>query len=96
MLILRRCLLRMVWEYRKKRGTARRRVLLLWQEAERLSKACGREIPEELLELAQKARFSQHRITAMDAVPLETFCQDCRERLQKAPWWKRLWLFVNM
>lgn len=96
MLILRRCLLRMVWEYRKKRGTARRRVLLLWQEAEVLSKACGREIPEELLELAQKARFSQHRITAMDAVPLETFCQDCRERLQKAPWWKRLWLFVSM
>ena len=26
----------------------------------------------------------------MDAVPLETFCQECRERLQKAPFWKKL------
>lgn len=97
-LAVRRALVRALRESRKRRSTARKRVLLLWQEAEVLSGASGRDIPEELLELAQKARFSQHRITAMDAVPLETFCQDCIERLQKASWGKRMidqYIFVR-
>lgn len=94
----RRALVRVIRETRKRRSTARKRVLLLWQEAEMLSKASGRAIPEDLLELAQKARFSQHRITAMDVIPLETFCQDCVERLQKASWGKRMidrYIFVR-
>ena len=89
-LAARRALVRLVREGRKRRSPARKRILLLWQEAEDLSEATGKPIPDELLELAQRAKFSQHRITAMDAVPLETFCQECRERLQKAPFWKKL------
>lgn len=91
LLVLRRWLVRKIRELRIRRSSARKRVLLLWQEAESLARAVGRPIPEELLELAQKARFSQHRITAMDAVPLETFCQECRERLGKRPWWRNFW-----
>ena len=91
-LAVRRGLARLVRESRKRRAPARKRVLLLWQEAEGLSKASGKPIPDALLELAQRAKFSQHRVTAMDAVPLETFCQECRERLQKAPFWKK---FIN-
>ena len=86
----RKMLVRLVREGRKRRSPARKRILLLWQEAEGLSEATGKPIPDGLLELAQRAKFSQHRITAMDAVPLETFCQECRERLQKAPFWKKL------
>lgn len=71
-----------------KRSDTRRRTLLYWRQAEALSKAAGVPIPEALLELAQRAKFSRHRITAMDLEPLQDFCDDCREKLKTAPWWK--------
>lgn len=68
----------------------RGRTLLYWRQAESLSKAAGAPIPEALLELAQRAKFSRHRITAIDLEPLQSFCDECREKLKTAPWWKRI------
>ena len=52
--------------------------------------ALGREIPGGLLELAQRAKFSAHRMTAMDLVPLQNYIRSCCQELKTAPWWRRL------
>lgn len=73
-----------------RRADTKRRALLYWRQAEDLSKALGKELPENLLELAQRAKFSAHRITALDLAPLKAYIRDCVQELKGAPWWRRL------
>lgn len=88
--VLRREVLLLLRREAIRRSDTRRRTLLYWRQAEALSKAADIPIPESLLELAQRAKFSRHRITAMDLEPLQAFCDDCREKLKEAPWWRKL------
>lgn len=90
LVILRRELVLLLRREAIKRSDLRRRTLLYWRQAEALSKASGTPIPEPLLELAQRAKFSRHRITAMNLEPLQSFCEECREKLKAGPWWKRM------
>ena len=73
-----------------RRADTKKRTLLYWHQAEDMSEALGRDIPENLLELAQRAKFSPHRITALDLAPLKAYIRDCRQELKEAPWWRRL------
>lgn len=90
LIFLRRWLILLLRRERIKHSDARRRTLLYWRQAEELSKALKTAAPEELLELAQRAKFSRHRITAMDLEPLKAYCEDCIEKRKEGPWWQRM------
>ena len=53
-----------------------RRAVAYWQEACRYGKILKRTPPEELLALAEKARFSQHTLTDEE---LDEFCRYLRD-----------------
>ncbi len=90
LLLLRRYILLFLRREAIRRADTKKRALLYWRQAENLSKALGRQTPEPLLELAQRAKFSAHRITALDLAPLKAYIRDCRQELKGAPWWRRL------
>lgn len=71
-----------------------RRAIAYWQETCRYGKALKQKPPEALLELAEKARFSQHTLTDEE---LDEFCrhlQECAAALKRKNildrWIKRL------
>ena len=76
---------------RCRKGHPNRRALTLWRWLRHLSKADGIPLDEDLLALAEKARFSQHTITDEELAVLE----DARDRriaaLRSQPMKKRLW-----
>ena len=76
---------------RTRRASLNRRCLLLWANAERLARALGSTPPEGLHALAERARYSQHRLTPMELKPLEDFCQSCRKQLEGKPPLTRFW-----
>ena len=75
----------------REKASLNRRCLLWWQEAERLSRALKQEPPEALLNLAQRACYSQHRLTPPDLAPMTDYCAQCREALDRQRPLKR-WL----
>ena len=66
------------------------RALARWQEVELICHACGKDVPEELEALAQKAKFSQHTLTAEEVKTFDTWLKTGRKELKKLPFWKRL------
>lgn len=76
---------------RIRRSGLNRRCLLYWVRAERLSSALGIRPPEALKALAERARYSRHRLTPMELIPLTDYCDDCREKLEQKGLLKRLW-----
>ena len=76
---------------RARRANLNRRCLLLFANAESLSHALGTAPPEALHALAERARYSQHRLTPMELKPLEDYRRDCRERLEEKPPLLRFW-----
>lgn len=73
-------------------GTPNAQALTRWQEILRLSRLLKTEPPEALLELAEKARFSQHTVSKEELFRLGQYLQQQRTALQKLPVWKRLFL----
>ena len=51
----------------------------------------GTAPPEALHALAERARYSQHRLIPMELKPLEDYRRDCRERLEEKPPLLRFW-----
>lgn len=90
LLILRRQVCLRLRRHRREQASVNRRCILWWAEAERLSKALGKAPPEDLLALAERARYSHHRLTPMDLTPLTDYCVQCREALDARPLWRRL------
>ena len=75
---------------RRENASINRRCLLWWAEAQRLGGALGEKVPDPLLRLAERAQYSQHRLTPMDLAPLERFCAQCRRSLEAQALPKRL------
>ena len=72
-------------------GHPNKRALFLWRYLLSLSKACGRKPEEDLLHLAEKARFSQHTLTEDELSTLQTAAETRIAILRTYPAWKRLW-----
>lgn len=72
-------------------GHPNQRVLAMWQEARRYGRILGRKPPEQLLELAEKAKFSQHTVTAEERQVFGRYLRECAEMLRKKPWYQK-WL----
>lgn len=80
-------------ELRRRRagaGSPNRRALARWRELELLYRRIGQQPPEELEALAQKAKFSQHRLTARELQALDAGIRTARELCRKKPWYQRL------
>ncbi len=85
---------RLVLQRRKDRchhGYPNRRALTLWRWLVRLSKADGNPPAEDLLSLAEKARFSQHKLTEAELSQLQTALDAKIQALQAVSPVKRLW-----
>lgn len=70
---------------RRRKGSTNQRTLALWQEVRLLGALSGTLLPEELLHLAEKARFSQHSITQEELDDFLRFREDCLRKIQKKP-----------
>ena len=55
-----------------------------------MSRLLGESPPEDLLKLAQKAKFSRHTLTKEELQVMEGYCRDCLRRLKAKPWYLRL------
>ena len=75
---------------RERQGGANRQALAMWRETVRLAKLLKRQPPEELEELAQKAKFSQHTLTGQELAVFEHWLRDARRQIRKKPWYLRL------
>lgn len=74
---------------RQHRGKPNTQALARWQEAELLSRLLKQPPPQELEQLAQKAKFSQHTLTAEELTRFETYFRTARTELQQKPWYVR-------
>ena len=68
------------------------RALARWQEICRLCRLLKEQPPENMLELAEKARFSQHTITREELFCMGQFLQQQRRKVDTLPAWKRFFL----
>ena len=71
-------------------GASNARALALWREILRRSRLLKQEPPEELLELAEKAKFSQHTLTAQERMALTAYLDSLNAELAKKPMLMRL------
>lgn len=80
---------------RIRRGTPNRRALILWRETTRMARLLKQHPPKELEELAQKAKFSQHTLTAQELTAFESWLREARRRVREMPWYRRLlWRYL--
>ena len=66
------------------------RGLAMWQETEFLSRLLRQPSPEALETLAQKAKFSQHTLTAEELEQFTAYLTDARHQLEQKPLYLRL------
>jgi len=77
---------------KQRTGPKNAQALARWQEIWRLGRLLKNTPPEDLLELAEKARFSQHTLTKDELFALGQYLQQQRQSVQKQPFWKRFFL----
>lgn len=82
-----------IWLRRRRyrREPVNSQALLCWQEAERLCRLMGQTPSEELLALAQKAKFSPRNLSAEELQRLEAHNRQCLRQLRQETGWKRLY-----
>ena len=79
---------------RRRKGDRNRQVLTLWREAALCGKILGRPPREELHDLAQKAKFSQHAITPQERARAEELANIMLAQLERAPFWRKTIAFL--
>ena len=72
-------------------GDANRRALVLWRDVERICNLLRQEPPADLLALAQKARFSQHKLSKEELQQFNEWLGNARTELDRRPFFIRLW-----
>jgi len=84
--------LRLYFRIRKlKKGEANQRALQHWQYLCRLWRYTGQEPPEEIQQLAEKAKFSQFTLTREELKAFEDREKEARQTLRKRSIFKRFW-----
>ncbi len=73
------------------RGKSKRKALERWQQHARMARLLGESVDRELLELAQKAKFSPHPITAEELTRFTRVTRQQISRLKKQPWYLQLY-----
>ena len=76
---------------RRQKGTPNAQALTRWAEAERLSRLLGQQPPEQLRQLAEKAKFSPYTLTDAELMAFDTYLEAGVARLRKKNIFIRLW-----
>lgn len=79
------------------RGRANERTMTRWRQTRSLAKLLKQTYPEELDGLAQKAKFSQHKIQTEELKLFDDYRNMLYEQMRKKPWHYRIvlkWLFA--
>lgn len=76
--------------HRQRSGTPNARALARWQETELLARLLHQTPPETLEALAQKAKFSQHTLTAEELTRFDAYLRTARSQLREKPWYLRM------
>lgn len=78
------------------RGSCNRRAVMYYRHAQWLAKISGRTTPDELTALAEKARFSRHKLTQEELQQLRDFCSELTVGLRqdRRPWKRALYRVV--
>ena len=71
-------------------GHPNQRALARWRMVLRMSRLIKEQPPEELYELAEKARFSQHTLTVGERMEFDRYLDYADTRLKELHWCKRL------
>jgi len=75
---------------RQRTGDANAQALARWREAVRLSRLMKDSPPQELMELAQKAKFSNHRLDSEELQQFDDHIRACHRQLKKRSWLRQL------
>jgi hypothetical protein len=51
----------------------------------------GQPLPENLQELALRAKFSQHKLTETDLLPFKLYGDEAIRHLRRRPWWQKVY-----
>ena len=73
-----------------RRGDPNTQALARWRETEKLAKLLKEPPPAELAALAQKAKFSQHTLTAEELCAFDAYLRTAARRFGDKPWYLRL------
>lgn len=80
---------------RMRKGPSNRRVLVCYRETKRICRALKTELPESLVALAEKARFSQHTLTETELASATAAYRASLQALHKGRWYQKLiWRFL--
>jgi len=71
-------------------GSRNQRALCRWRYAARMEKLTGLQPPEKLAELADKAMFSQHTLTAGEVMEFDLWLEEARKVFRKKPLLRQL------
>ena len=71
------------------RGRPNQKALIRWRETRRMASLLRQPYPEELDDLAQKAKFSQHRIQPDELKRFDAYRHSLRELISDKPWYQR-------
>lgn len=77
-------------EQRWNSGRRNQKALTRWRQAEDMARIMKLELPPELEELAQRAKFSQHTLTAQELRRFDEFREEAFAAARKRPWYRRL------
>lgn len=67
-------------------GANNARALAMWRESLRFGRILKLPLPEDLLMLAEKAKFSQHTLTDGELAAFAIYLQECNGKLGEKPW----------
>ena len=73
-------------------GDPNSQALARWREICRIDKLLKQEPEEATLALAEKARFSQHKLTGEELLQLQLTLNARQQQLAEKPCWQRLFL----
>lgn len=71
-------------------GDRNQQALCRWREAVLLTRLLQESPTEELIVLAQKAKFSQHQLTQEELLQFDSHNRTCLRRLREKPWYLQL------
>ena len=81
---------RRLWKKRMYSGPNNRRAVWRWRYVGRMAKLTGKKPVERLEELAEKAMFSQHTLTADELMEFDAWLKEASRRLREKPWIQRV------
>ena len=73
-----------------RKGSTNRQMIARWKQAQRMAKYLKKTPAHRLLELAEKAKFSQHAITEQELAECDRYLHSSHAELRKKPWYCQL------